>query len=76
MPRTTLNLDDDILPLVRRYARKRSLGLSRAVSELLRRGINASYPTRLVNGMMVIDLPPDSPRITSAHVRDLEASGE
>ena len=74
--RTTLNLDDDILPLVKQYAKKRAVGLSRAVSELLRRGIRASHPTRLVNGILVFDLPPDSPRITSKHVHDLEASGE
>jgi hypothetical protein len=74
--RTTLNLDDDILPLVKQYAEERALGLSRAVSELVRRGIRASHPTRLVNGILVFDLPPDSPKITSKHVRDLEASGE
>lgn len=74
--RTTLNLDDDVLPLVKQYAKKRALGMSKAVSELVRRGIRASHPTRLVNGILVFDLPPDSPRITSEHIRDLEASGE
>ncbi len=74
--RTTLNLDDDVFPLVKQYAKKRALGISKAVSELIRRGIRASHPTRLVNGILVFDLPTDSPRITSEHVRDLEASGE
>lgn len=72
--RTTLNLDDDVLPLVKAYAKKRTLGLGRAVSELVRRGIRASHPTRMVNGILVFDLPPDSPRVTTEHVRDLEAN--
>jgi hypothetical protein len=74
--RTTLNLDDDVLPMVKLYAKKRALGISKAVSELVRRGIRAAHPTRLVNGILVVDLPPDSPKVTSKHVSDLEASGE
>ncbi len=74
--RTTLNLDDDVMPLVKAYAKKRDWGLSRAVSELVRRGIRASHPTRVVNGIHVFDLPPDSPRITTQQVRDLEASSK
>ena len=32
--RTTLNLDDDIVAVVKRYAESRSVGLGKALSEL------------------------------------------
>ena len=71
--RTTINLDDDVASIVRQYAESRSIALGKAVSELVRRGMNASRPTRMVNGLLVVDLPPDSPRVTTSRVRELEA---
>jgi hypothetical protein len=71
--RTTISLDDDIVPAVKRFAESRALGIGKAVSELVRRGIHASRPTRNVNGLLVFDLPSDSPRVTTNIVRKLEA---
>jgi hypothetical protein len=73
--RTTLSLDDDILPDVKRYAESRSLALGKAVSELVRRALKTPRPARIdpVTGIRVFDLPPDSPKITSARVRELDA---
>lgn len=71
--RTTLSLDDDILDEVKRYAQDRSLALGKAVSELVRRGLSTPRPTRSINGLRVFDLPPDSPKVTTKHVRDLDA---
>jgi len=70
--RTTFNLDDDILRLVRDYARKRSLPLGAAVGELVRSGLTTPKPTKVVNGFHVVDLPPDSPPVTTDDVRRLE----
>jgi hypothetical protein len=69
--RTTLNLDDDTLRLVKDYARQRSVPLGRAVSELVHRGLTTPMPTRIVNGVHVVDLPPDSPVVTTEDVRRL-----
>jgi hypothetical protein len=69
--RTTLNLDDDVVEMVRRYSESRSLALGKAASELVRRGFTTPTPTRIVNGLVVFDLPPDSPRITSERVKQL-----
>jgi hypothetical protein len=69
--RTTLNLDDDVFQMARSYADSRSLSLGKAVSELLRRGLRVSMRTRTVNGVQVVDLPPDSPRITTRRVKEL-----
>ena len=74
--RTTLNLDDDVALRVKEYAESRSLALGKAVSELVRRGISTPRPTRMVNGLSVFDLPPNSPPITTQRVRELEAEDE
>ena len=74
--RTTLNLDDDVAEIVKEYAENRSLALGKAVSELVRRGIRTPRPTRMVNGLHVFDLPPDSPRVTAERVRELEAEDQ
>ena len=69
--RVTLDLDNDILQLVRQYASKRDISLGQALSELTREGLTAQCPTRHVNGLLVFDLENDSPRVTSEHVRKL-----
>lgn len=74
--RTTINLDDDIAPLVKKYSESRAVSLGKAVSELVRRGIHATRPTRIVNGLLVFDLPPDSPQVTTRSIRELEAEEE
>lgn len=74
--RTTLSLDDDVFQVVRNYAQSRSLALGKAVSELVRKGLAAPIVTRTVNGIQVFDLPPDSPRVTSRRVKELESEME
>jgi hypothetical protein len=70
--RTTLNLDDAALRLARDYARRRSLTLGKAVSELVRHGLATPLATTVINGLHVVQLPPDSPPVTSEDVRRLE----
>jgi hypothetical protein len=74
--RTTLNLDDDALELVRRYSQARSVALGKAASELVRKGFSSPTPTRIVNGIVVFDVPPDSSSITSERVKELESELE
>ncbi len=69
--RTTLNLDEDVMEQVKRYAYNRSVALGKAVSELVRRGLKAPLETKVVNGMHVVVLPPDSPKVDNTHVRRL-----
>ena len=72
--RTTLSLDDDVFRLVKRYAASRSLAVGKAVSELVRRAFAVPRPTRLVNGVQVFDLPPESPRVSTNKVQELDAT--
>ena len=74
--RTTLNLDDDALEMVRKYSQARAVALGKAASELVRKGFASPTPTRIVNGLVVFDIPPDSPRITTDRVKQLESELE
>jgi hypothetical protein len=76
MMRTTLNLDDDVLEKVKNYAESRSLPVGRAVSELVRKGLNTPTPTRVEYGIQVFDIPSGSPRITAKRVKELESELE
>jgi hypothetical protein len=69
--RTTLSLDDDVLGEVKRYATIRNLALGKAVSELIRRALQAPLQTSIVNDFHVVTLPPGSPVVTTEHVRKL-----
>ena len=73
--RTTLAIDDDIFHRVKKYAETRSIALGKAVSELVRRGFDAPPKTRRMNGLVVFDLPEDSPQVTSEQVKNFEADG-
>lgn len=70
--RTTLSLDDDVFEELKTYAQTRDIALGKAVSELVRRGLSAPLQTRVVNNFHVVELPPGSPPVTSAHVRKLQ----
>jgi hypothetical protein len=70
--RTTLTLDDDIGALVVRQAKARRQSLGKTVSDLVRRGLNAPTPSTDKGGLVVFQLPADSPRVTTEHVRRLE----
>ena len=70
--RTTLSIDDDAFRLVQQYAEARSLALGKAVSELVRRGATHRWGMREVDGVHVVDLPSDSPRVTTKQVLALE----
>jgi len=70
--RTTVNIDEDVLGVVSRYAESRALSMGAAITELLRRGLESQRATRKRNGVHVFLLSQDSPRMTSKKVRDLE----
>ena len=73
--RTTLTLDDDILELAARQAKLRGVSLGETVSDLIRRGLNATTPAQHKDGLVVFHLPADSPKVTTDDVRRIEAEG-
>ena len=75
MVRTTLTLDDDVRELAVRQAKARGLSLGKAVSDLMRRGLNAPTPSQDRSGVVLFKLPEDSPPVTTEAVRRLESEG-
>jgi hypothetical protein len=69
--RTTLNLDDDALRLLREYSHTRSLALGKAASELVRLGANAPVKTQVVNGFCTVVLPKGGKKVTTEQVQQL-----
>jgi hypothetical protein len=69
--RTTLNLDEDALKLLREYSQTRSLALGKAASELVRRGANAPVQMQKVNGFWSVVLPKGGKKISSERVKQL-----
>lgn len=74
--RTTLNLDDSVLDDLKEYAERRSLALGKAASDLLRKGLASSTPTRLVNGFVVFDIRAEPSKITTELVKKIESDLE
>ena len=73
--RTTVTLDDDIVQLVARHAKLRGVSLGKTISDLVRRGLNAPTPSLDRNGLVMFQLPEDSPKVTTREVRRIEAEG-
>ena len=73
--RTTLTLDDDVAHLAARLAKARGRSLGKTVSDLVRRGLNAPTPSQDKDGLVVFQLPKDSPKVTTDDVRRIEAEG-
>jgi negative regulator of replication initiation len=69
--RTTLNLDDDVLVILKEYAESRSVALGKAASDLVRRALTVPVQTRMVNGFCTVVLPGTSAKVTSEKVRQV-----
>jgi len=66
-------LDDDVFEIVVRQARLRGVSLGKTASDLVRRGLGAATPVRDEGGVVVFQLPDDSPAVCSETVHRLEA---
>lgn len=73
--RTTITLDDDIAEMATRQARARGLSLGKTISDLVRRGLRAPTPSTNKGGLVVFQLPADSPKVTTDDVRRIETEG-
>ena len=71
--RITFTLDDEVFRLVKAYAEGRSLARRKALSELVYRGLSAPPKTRVVNGLVVFDVPEGKGKVTSGQVKQLES---
>ena len=63
--RTTLNIDDDALLVIKKYADEREISLGQAASDLVHRGAESLPRFKTKNGWVVFDLPPGTPPLTN-----------
>lgn len=71
--RTTINIEDDLYRIARSRAESRGVSVGRAVSELMRKGLESDrvgYEEK--NGLPVMSVSEDAPPITPEDVRRIE----
>ena len=69
--RITVDIDDDTILLVKKYMKACRMPLGKALSGLVRQGLNSSVPTRRVNGLLIFDPKKGFPRVTTKKVLSL-----
>jgi hypothetical protein len=70
--RTTLNIEDDALQLVKKYAEERSISLGQAVSDLVHRGAESLPKFKTRNGWVIFNVPPGTPPLTNEMLEEWE----
>jgi len=71
--RTTLTLESDIYEHIKRYAEANGLGFGKALDLIVRQHMDgpSKFTKDEITGIMVLQLPPDAPKITARQVRQL-----
>ena len=63
--RTTLEIEDDVLEVAKDYAKHQCLSLGKAVSHLIRKGIQPTVNSEVVrNGIRIVQRIPGSTAVT------------
>jgi hypothetical protein len=70
--RTTLNIEDDALGAIKKYAEHRAISLGDAASALILRGIESVPQFKTENGWVIFDLPSSAPPLTNELVDEWE----
>jgi hypothetical protein len=63
--RTTLNIEDDALSEVKKYAEERGIALGQAASDLIHRGAGSLPRFKTKNGWVIFDAPAVSPQLSN-----------
>lgn len=71
--RTTLAIDDDVLAAAREIAATEQKSIGEVISELVRKAMSPTPPShRNRNGILLLPVRPNSPRVASELVRQLQ----
>ena len=71
--RTTMTIDDEVYEMAHTLAEARHISLGKALSDLARKGAQSEMPTYRKSGLILFDLPKDSPRVDMQQVKRLES---
>ena len=72
--RTTLNIEEDALLVIRKYAEERAISLGQAASDLVHRGAQNLPQFRTRHGWTLLELPPAAPPLTDETLEQWEKS--
>ena len=67
--RTTINIDDDLLAVIRSIAETSSRPIGRVASELIRKGLRRDEKTGYEDGLPVFEVRESAPAITLEDVK-------
>jgi len=70
--RTTLNIEEEALSAIKKYAEERAISLGQAASDLIHRGAGNLPQFRTKNGWTVFEPPPGSPPLTKETLEEWE----
>lgn len=73
--RTTVNLDDDLLRVLRSIAEEEERTISEVVSELVRKALRPDVPELREDGFPVFEVSDDAPPMTPEQVREALEEG-
>ena len=63
--RTTLNIDEDALLVIKKYAEERDISLGQAASDLVHRGAENLPKFKIKNGWAILDISKGAPVLTN-----------
>ena len=70
--RTTLNIEDDALLVIKKYAEEREISLGQAASDLVHRGAESLPQFKMKNGWAILDIPPGRPPLKNETLDERE----
>jgi len=70
--RTTLNIEEDALTVIKKYAEERDISLGQATSDLVQRGAENLPKFKMKNGWVIFDFPPGTPPLTNEMIEKWE----
>ena len=71
--RTTLNIEDDVLLVIKQYADERAISLGQAASDLIHRGVESLPQFKMKNGWVIFDIPVAKTELTNETLHSWEA---
>ena len=70
--RTTLNIEDEALDKLKKYAEDRRISLGQAASDLINRGADATPRLKTKGGWALLESPKNAPPLTTEYVKQLQ----